>query len=59
MGMKNTRAAQQASDANLRAAIEAGDYDSIQIQLGTGLDINKARNQVCRVGLGKAGNGQG
>ena len=52
MAMDVTRAAQKASDARLRAALEAGDTQSVQ--LGPG--INKMRNQVCRAGLGKEGN---
>lgn len=53
MGMGKTKAASKASDEKLRAALEAGDYDSVQ--LGTALDLNKARNQVQRLGFGKAG----
>lgn len=56
MAMQKTKAASQASDQNLRAALEASDYNAVQ--LGTGLDINKARNQVARLGFGKGGSGQ-
>lgn len=56
MAMDNTKAASKASDEKLRAALEAGDYASVQ--LGTGLDINKARNQVARAGFGKGGSGR-
>jgi len=54
MAMDKTKAAQKASDERLRAALEAGDTASVQ--LGTGIDINKQRNQVMRLGFGKAGN---
>lgn len=54
MAMDNTRAASKASDERLRAALGAGDYASVQI--GTGIDVNKQRNQVMRLGFGKAGN---
>lgn len=56
MAMDITKAASKASDAKLRAALEAGDTASVQ--LSTALDINKARNQVCRAGLGKGGSGR-
>jgi len=51
--MNKTQAASQQSDNRLRAALEAGDTGSVQ--LGTALDINKARNQVARLGFGKGG----
>lgn len=54
MAMDNTKAAQKASDARNRAALEAGDTESVQL----GPNIEKARNQVFRLGLGKAGSGQ-
>lgn len=57
MGMDKTREISKASDDRLRAALEAGDTSSVQ--LGTSLDINKARNQVARLGFGKGGSGQG
>lgn len=53
MAMNETKAASKASDDRLRAALEAG--DTAAVQLGTGIDINKARNQVARAGFGKAG----
>lgn len=57
MAMDITKAASKASDDKLRAALEAGDTASVQ--LGTGIDINKQRNQVARLGFGKGGSGQG
>jgi hypothetical protein len=54
MTMDKTKAASKASDEHLRAALEVGDTDSVQ--LGTGIDINKQRNQVARLGFGKGGN---
>lgn len=56
MAMNETQAASQASDAQLRAALERGDTASVQ--LGTGIDINKQRNQVARLGFGKGGSGR-
>lgn len=55
MAMETTKAASAASDARLRAALEAGDTASVQLGTGTGIDINKQRNQVARLGFGKAG----
>lgn len=52
MAMDKTKAASKASDERLRAALEAGDTASVQIDPRT----NKMRNQVFRAGLGKAGN---
>lgn len=52
MGMDITKAASKASDEKLRAALEAGDTASVQLAP----QINKARNQVARLGFGKAGN---
>lgn len=54
MGMDKTKAASAASDANLRAALEAGDTASVQLDP----QINKARNQVARAGFGKGGSGR-
>ena len=56
MDMNETQAASQASDAKLRTALESGDTASVQ--LGTGIDINKQRNQVARLGFGKGGSGR-
>lgn len=53
MAMDKTKAASKASDDKLRAALEAGDTASVQ--LGTGIDINKQRNQVARLGFGTSG----
>ena len=53
MAMDITKAASKASDERLRAALEAGDTASVQIDART----NKMRAQVCRAGLGKAGSG--
>lgn len=52
MAMDETKAASKASDERLRAALEAGDTASVQIDTRT----NKMRNQVFRAGLGKAAN---
>ncbi|HEV2636301.1 MAG TPA: hypothetical protein VGX23_14200 [Actinocrinis sp.] len=54
MSMDKTKAASKASDEKLRAAVESGDTASVQ--LGNG--ITKMRDQVCRAGLGKAGQGR-
>jgi hypothetical protein len=54
MSMEITKAAQQASDERNRAALQAGDTESVQL----GPNIEKARNQVFRLGLGRGGNGQ-
>lgn len=54
MAMDKTKAASRESDAKLRAALEAGDTTSVQLDPR----INKARNQVARLGFGKAGSGQ-
>lgn len=51
MAMETTKAASAASDARLRAALEAGDTASVQL----GTQINKQRDQVARLGFGKAG----
>jgi len=51
--MDKTQAASRQSDAQLRAALESGDTTSVQ--LSAALDINKARNQVARLGFGKGG----
>lgn len=56
MAMNETQAASAASDDKLRAALESGDTASVQ--LGTGIDINKQRNQVARLGFGKGGSGR-
>ena len=56
MAMNETQAASRESDAKLRAALESGDTTSVQ--LGTGIDINKQRNQVARLGFGKGGSGR-
>jgi hypothetical protein len=53
MAMDISKAASKASDDRLRAALEAGDTASVQIDART----NKMRNQVFRAGLGKAGSG--
>lgn len=53
MAMETTQAASKASDERLRAALDAGDTASVQ--LGTGIDINKQRNQVARLGFGTSG----
>ena len=55
MAMDKTKAASQASDARLRAALEAGDTASVQLDPR----INKQRSQVMRAGFGKGGSGQG
>jgi hypothetical protein len=55
MGMDKTKAASQESDAKLRTALEAGEIESVQLDPR----INKQRNQVARLGFGKAGSGQG
>ena len=52
MAMDITKNASKESDAKLRAALEAGDTDSVQLAP----QINKMRSQVCRAGLGKGGN---
>lgn len=52
MAMDITKAASKASDDRCRAALEAGDTASVQIDART----NKMRDQVCRAGFGKAGN---
>jgi hypothetical protein len=52
MAMEKTKAASKASDERNRAALEAGDTTSVQL----GPNIEKARNQVARLGFGKAGN---
>lgn len=54
MAMDKTKAASRESDANLRAALEAGDTTSVQLGAG----INKMRDQVARLGLGKGGSGR-
>lgn len=54
MGMDKTKAASAASDANLRAALEAGDTASVQIDPRT----NKMRDQVLRSACGKGGRGR-
>lgn len=54
MAMDTTKAASKASDDRLRAALEAGDTASVQL----GTRINKQRDQVARLGFGKAGNAQ-
>ena len=54
MSMDKTRAASKASDDKLRAALEAGDTASVQIDPR----INKQRNQVLRSACGKGGSGQ-
>jgi hypothetical protein len=51
MAMDETKAASKASDAKLRAALEAGDIESVQLDPR----INKQRDQVMRLGFGKAG----
>ena len=51
MAMNETKAASAASDARLRAALEAGDTASVQIDNRT----NKMRDQVARLGFGKGG----
>ena len=51
MAMDTTKAASTSSDQKIRAALESGNTASVQ--LGSG--INKMRDQVCRAGLGKAG----
>ncbi len=56
MDMNETQAASAASDAKLRASLEAGDTASVQ--LGTGIDLNKQRSQVARLGFGKGGSGR-
>ena len=55
MAMDITKQASKDSDAKLRAALEAGDYNSVQ--LSNALDINKARNQIARLGRGQGGSG--
>lgn len=52
MAMDITKNASRESDAKLRAALEAGDTASVQLAP----QINKARNQVARLGFGKGGN---
>ena len=54
MAMDKTKAAQRESDAKLRAALEAGKTESVQLDPR----INRQRNQVCRAGLGKGGSGR-
>ena len=54
MAMDNTKAASKESDDRLRAALEAGDTASVQIDTRT----NKMRDQVARLGFGKAGRAQ-
>lgn len=54
MGMDKTKAASKASDDRLRAALEAGDTASVQIDPRT----NKMRDQVMRAGFGTAGSGR-
>jgi hypothetical protein len=54
MAMDKAKAASKASDANLRAALEAGDTASVQLDPR----INKQRNQVLRGACGKAGSGR-
>ncbi len=56
MDMNETQAASRESDNRLRAALESGDTASVQ--LGTGTDLNKQRNQVARLGFGKGGGGR-
>lgn len=56
MAMNETQAASKASDDKLLAALESGDTTSVQ--LGTGIDINKQRNQIARLGFGKGGSGR-
>jgi hypothetical protein len=51
MAMDKTKAASKASDERLRVALEAGDTASVQIDTRT----NKMRDQVARLGFGKAG----
>jgi hypothetical protein len=51
MAMDETKAASKASDDRLRAALEAGDTASVQIDTRT----NRMRDQVARAGFGKAG----
>lgn len=51
MAMNETKAASAASDARLRAALESGDTNSVQL----GTRINKQRDQVARLGFGKGG----
>lgn len=53
MAMNITKAASKDSDDKLRAALASGDTASVQ--LGTGIDLNKQRNQVARAGFGTAG----
>lgn len=54
MAMNETQAASAASDAKLRAALEAGDTASVQLDPR----INKMRDQVARLGFGKGGSGR-
>lgn len=54
MAMDITKAASKESDAKLRAALEAGETASVQLDPR----INKQRDQVARLGFGKAGSGQ-
>jgi hypothetical protein len=51
MAMDATKAASQASDDKLRAALKAGDTASVQLDPR----INKQRDQVARAGLGTSG----
>ena len=55
MAMEKTKAASKESDAKLRAALEAGDTASVQLDPR----INKQRDQVMRAGFGKGASGQG